>query len=272
MTTGTAPTTGDDAYIRAVPGVTLASIGAVDMSAVTLNSLTIDQSYTGTIGTTAADWKISATTISIGAPPGDGSSPIGSGRIRINTGTVAYTATVFNTGTAVDSGLEAVRLLCNSASNVLNVLGGRSVGVATTTPGSTSTIGTVNVTGGKCNLGSGVTWTTATVAAGGNLTTNSGGTTLTTSSGGTATTQGTNAITTINIGGYVFINHRPATAATTVNVYPSGTADFSGNPASTTVTTANLYGGGTILVNPASPSHITFTNRPLINAGRLAAS
>ena len=52
-TTGTAPTTGDDVTLAAIPGVVLAPIGAADMSAVTLNSLTISQTFNAAIGTTA---------------------------------------------------------------------------------------------------------------------------------------------------------------------------------------------------------------------------
>ena len=52
-TTGTAPGNGDDVTIAAIPGVQLAGIAAADMSAVTLNSLTVSQTFTGTIGTTS---------------------------------------------------------------------------------------------------------------------------------------------------------------------------------------------------------------------------
>ena len=68
-TTGAAPTTGDDVFIQAIPGVALANIGSADMSAITLNSLTISQTFAGTIGTTSSAgpnfgyWKIGATSL-----------------------------------------------------------------------------------------------------------------------------------------------------------------------------------------------------------------
>src|SRR5207248_9728910 len=75
-TTGVAPANGDDVTIAAIPGVPLASIGAADMSAVTLNGLTVGQTFTGTIGTTATSgtfgyWKIGATTWKVGVPSSD---------------------------------------------------------------------------------------------------------------------------------------------------------------------------------------------------------
>ena len=106
-TTGTAPGNGDDAFIQAIPGVVLASIGAADMSSVTLNSLTISQTFIGTIGsadTSAAPfgyWKIGATTWTIGAPSADGVTYTGSGRIKIDFGSAAFSGTVIATGSSV---------------------------------------------------------------------------------------------------------------------------------------------------------------------------
>src|SRR6185437_2231914 len=88
-TTGTVPGNGDDVVIAALPGVALASIDPADMSAVTLNSLTISQTFTGTIGSASLSgtfgyWKIGATTWTLGQPSGDGIAAIGSGRIKVN--------------------------------------------------------------------------------------------------------------------------------------------------------------------------------------------
>src|SRR5579884_3550390 len=108
-TTGTAPGNGDDVTIAAIPGVQLASIAAADMSAVTLNSLTISQTFTGTIGTTSTSgtfgyWKIGATSWTIGAPSADGVAYGGSGRIKLDFGSAAFTGTILATGASADGG------------------------------------------------------------------------------------------------------------------------------------------------------------------------
>jgi hypothetical protein len=280
-TTGTAPGNGDDAYIVAIPGLALASIGAADMSAVTLNSLTISQTFAGTIGTTATSgtfgyWKIGATTWTIGTPSADGSTAGGSGRIKIDFGSAAFVGTVLNAGTSIDSGLEPLRIKGSNAGNRLIVLAGR-IGVATNLPGETSTISEVDVTGSTAvvDFGSGVTWTNATVAAGATLNTLSGSSgALSVSSGANATTRGTGAIATINAGGTVAICHRPASSAavTTLNIYPTGTADFSQNPLPVTVTTLNHQAGGVLAFDPANPGQLTIGTHNLVNAGTLTAA
>ena len=280
-TTGTAPANGDDVTISAIPGVSLASIAAADMSAVTLNSLTISQTFTGTIGTTATSgtfgyWKIGATTWKIGAPSGDGTAATGSGRIKIDFGSAAFTGTVLATGISADAGLEPVRIKGSNASNKLYVQGGR-VGVATNLPGEAATLSEVDVTGSTavCDLGPGVTWTNANVAAGGTLLANSGSSgTLSVASGSTATLQGSTAVATVNAGGAVYLNHRPGAGAavSTLNLYSTGTADFSQNPAVVTVATLNHYPGGALNANAANPAHLSVTNRNLVNCGTLRAS
>ena len=280
-TSGTAPGNGDDVYIQAIAGLALASIGAADISAVTLNSLTIGQTFTGTIGTTATTgtfgyWKIGATTWTIGTPSSDGSTAGGSGRIKIDFGSAAFVGTVLNVGSSVDSGLEPLRIKGSNASNRLIVLGGR-VGVATNLPGETSTISEVDASGSSAvvDFGAGVTWSTATVAAGATLSTASGSSgALSVASGSTAVTRGSAAIATINAGGTVTLNHRPGSGAAvaTLNIYPTGTADFSQNPLGVVVTTLNHHAGGVLSFDPANPGQLTLGTHNLINAGTLTAA
>jgi hypothetical protein len=281
-TTGAAPANGDDVYIGAIPGVVLASIGEADMSAVTLNSLTVGQSFTGTIGTADTSgapfgyWKIGAANWTIGAPSADGVAYGGSGRIKINFGSAAFSGTVLATGSSADDGLEPVRILGGNSANRLSVLGGR-VGVATNMPGETATLGEVDVAGSNavCDLGPGVTWTTANVANGGALLTSSGSSgTLSVAPGASATTRGPALIATVNAGGALSLNHRPASGAaiTTLNLFPTGVADFSQNPAAVTVTTLYHHRGGVISASPANPAHLTVTSRNLVNCGTLTAS
>src|SRR6185437_13069021 len=114
------------------------------------NSLTISQTFTGTIGTASTSgtfgyWKIGATTWTIGTPSGDGIAAIGSGRIKVNFGSAVFAGTVLATGSSIDPGAEPVRVKGSNASNKLFVLGGR-VGVATNLPGETATLAEVDVT------------------------------------------------------------------------------------------------------------------------------
>lgn len=281
-TTGTAPGNGDDAYVQAIPGVALANIGPADMSAAALNSLTISSTYIGTIGSADTTsplfgyWKIGAATWTIGAPSADGVLYGGSGRIKIDFGAGAFSGTVQATGISSDAGAEPVRILANNASSVLLVLGGR-VGVATNLPGETATLGEVDVSGGGaiCDLGAGVTWSVANVSGGGTLVAHSGSSgTLSVGPGASATTLGPAAIATVNAGGSMTLNHRPASGAAiaTLNLFPTGVADFSDDPAPVTVTTVNQHRGGVLSANPANPGHLTVTNHLLVNCGTLTAS
>jgi hypothetical protein len=280
-TTGTAPGNGDDAYIVSIAGLALASIAASDMSSVTLNSLTISQTFAGTIGTTATSgtfgyWKIGATSWTIGTPSADGTAAGGSGRIKIDFGSAAFVGTVLNAGTSIDLGLEPLRIKGSNAANRLIVLGGR-IGVATNMPGETSTISEVDATGSTAvvDFGPGVTWTTATVASGATLVTASGSSgALSVASGSNATTRGIGAIATINAGGTVTLNHRPGSGAAvaTLNIYPTGRADFSQNPLPVTVTTVNQQAGGVLSVDPANSGQLTMGSYNLVNAGTLTAA
>jgi hypothetical protein len=144
-------------------------------------------------------------------------------------------------------------------------------------PGETATLAEVDATGSTaiCALGPGVTWTNANASAGGTLTLGSGSMgALSVSSGSTATAQGTGAIATINAGGTTYLNHRPASGAaiTTLNLYPTGIADFSQVPSALTITTLNHHKGGVLTANAANPGHLTVTTRNLVNCGTLTSS
>ncbi|HEX4123743.1 MAG TPA: hypothetical protein VHY37_03390, partial [Tepidisphaeraceae bacterium] len=260
-TTGAVPGNGDDVTIAAVAGLALANIGAADMGSVTLNSLTVSQSFTGTIGTsdltspTFGYWQIGATTWTIGKASADGTAFGGAGRIKLDFGSAAFIGTVINTGASIDTGCEPLRIKGSSGSNSLFVLGGR-VGVATTMPGESATLAEIDVVGSAAiaNLGPGVTWAKANVSTGGTLTVNSGSSgTLNVASGSTAAINGSAAVATVNAGGAVACNHRPSSGAAigALNLYPTGTADFSQNPAAVTVTTLNHEKGGVLTANPA---------------------
>jgi len=121
---GAVPTTGDDVIFE---NSSIDCLYGLAQSGSTLTSLTIYQNYTGKIGLPErnasgyAEYRttyltISATNIRIGEGPGSGS-----GRIKINVGSVACTLNVFNTGATAEVGLAAVLWKGTSASNAVNV-------------------------------------------------------------------------------------------------------------------------------------------------------
>jgi hypothetical protein len=274
--TGSVPVAADDVVIQGIPGSSLANIAAYDASAVTLASLTISMTYTGTIGNTGAGastyLKVSATAWTIGTPATDGSQAQGSGRIKIDFGSVQFTGTIYNTSVATsDTGSPPVQIKGTHASNKLYTLGGKT-GVATATPGETSTLTQLDVVGNSAQVvcGSGVTLTTINASGGSRVTTNSAITTLNVGSGSVVTTYGSVAVTTLNNSGVVMLNNRNGgTAATTINNYGTGFLDVSGGPAALTVGTLNAYPGSSVKVNAANPSHLTVTTTNLKNIGTL---
>lgn len=162
----------------------------LDLSAVTLAALIVRQSYTGYVGLPKTNatgsypeyrpqyLKLSATAIDYGQ--GDGS---GTGRFKIDLGTVQTTANVHATGSEIETGVECLLILGTHASNALNVNRGK-VGVAVFAD-EVSTIATwksgyvTNKLGDvTLHFGSGVTWTSG-VQTGGTLDIASNGTTIT---------------------------------------------------------------------------------------------
>jgi hypothetical protein len=183
------------------------------LSGVTLSVLEVRQSYTGWIGLPRTNGtgtnsyseyrdqylQVGATSWWIGS--GDGS---GSGRIKIDFGSVQYTGAVLNSGSSSEAYIPSVLLKGTHASNSLMVLKG-TVGVAFFA-GETSTlsevkIGYVSSVLGDANvqLGDGVTLTTVT-KAGGNLSLSSNVTTLTQYDGQT-NISGSATIGTANVDG-----------------------------------------------------------------------
>lgn len=125
--TGALPTTGDQVVIEQSQRSILYGL---DQSSVVLESLTIGQSFTGTIGlprTNSAGYveyreqylTIQAAHISIGG--GEGA---GSGRIRLNTLTGQTVLDVLNTGVAADAMTEAIQWKGVHADNIVNVVKG----------------------------------------------------------------------------------------------------------------------------------------------------
>ncbi len=271
--TGGAPASGDDVFIQnsAVP-----IIYGLSNAAVLLNSLTIDQSYTGTIGlpvTNSAGYPEYRTQYLLIGQQGAFTTTIGrgigagSGRIKINYGSTKTFCTVLNSGSPVEAALPAVILLGTNSSNTLTVEKG-SVGMALFA-GDTSTLAALNVgyvtsetSDSNVKMGTGVTLSScAIVKTGGSLELNSTFNTLV-DQGGTTTIIGIAASTSITANGGTIINQSSGTHAA-VTVGNGGVMDCSQDLQAKTFTNTTLNFGATLL-DPGKK--ITFTNPMLYTA------
>lgn len=167
--TGTVPVAADTVIVERTEGSILYDLS---QAGATLISLNIPASFTGTLGLpklndTDGEYPeyrteyltIDATTVRIGQGEGDGS-----GRIKINAGTVQTAVWVYSTGTPIDADLPAFIWKGTHANNTMKVLGG-SVGVAIFN-GETATLTTLEVRDGEVRCGSGCTLGTVTVHGG----------------------------------------------------------------------------------------------------------
>lgn len=173
----------------------------------------------------------------IGLGPGRGS-----GRIKINSGSVQTAVNIFNSGTPLEFDLESILWKGTHASNVVNVSGAASVGVAVF-GSETAVIATLIVNDrARVRCGSGTTLTTVQVN-GGTLEVNAAIGTKLTVLGGTVTINGTGAIAGLEVrGGRVNYNSTGALGGTPI-VSGSGYLDFNGDPRAKAVSgTINLYG------------------------------
>lgn len=250
---GTVPVTGEKVWITGAVS-TLAITAGLNQSAVTLAELNIVSDYTGTtalIGTATAYLQIGATIVNIGLPSPNGTGA-GSGRIKLDLGSVASRIAIFSTaGSGVDSSnvLEPVRIIGTNATNIINIYNG-VVGVATTNPNEQATLDKVTVTGGRLNCGPRVTldevWN-----KGGTITTRSGITVLYQYSG-TPTTYGDVAIATAYVyGGNLIANNRKGSGSEITTLYMrGGTLDVSQNPEPIAIGTLNYRKGQLIQSQP----------------------
>ena len=227
--TGSVPVNSDDVIFQNSSNPCLYGI---DQSAVALTSLTIDQSFTGTIGLPRVNTggyteyreqylKIGATTITIGRGPGQGS-----GRIKINTGSVQTALNIINAGSPLEPDVKSVVFRGTHASNAV-VIGKGSLCVANFA-GETSTLATLkqgyqsSVNGDTdVKLGSGVTLSSATVTkTGGTLEINSTCQTIINTAGETTINSGNQTTMTVTGG---TVRYKSGGTCTTAAVGNSGT-------------------------------------------------
>lgn len=225
-------------------------------SAVTLDSLVIEQSFTGDVGlprtntdgSSYVEYRaqylaIGATAFTIGK--GEGS---GSGRLKIDNGSVQTALNVYNSGSPAETGLPAILWKGTNASNAVTVNKG-SFGAAVF-PGEAATVATLrvgyttNVTGDAVVwCGDGVTLTTVN-QSGGTLTAASTITTHNQTAGELIFSDKqdgtTAAITTLNLDAGA-ARYRATGTLVTANVGSDGVLDFRQDQRSRTVTNCNIY-------------------------------
>lgn len=253
--TGAVPIAGDDVIIANSSQDILTNL---DQSAVALNSITIDQSYTGLIGTSASDFlQVAASTAVIGQARTTTGTLTGSKRLNLDFGSsTACDIQVYNSArTAQDQNRQPLRLKAVNASSTLSVYGG-SVALSDDNTDS-STLSSITVNGGSLNVGQGVTLTT--------LTTNGGVTNIQSAVTTVSCKRGTvnhydgisaNAITTLTVSDDGIFNHYASGTVTTANVN-GGTLDLSRTEKAKTVTTLNLKKGATLVLDT---NNVTLTN------------
>lgn len=261
--TGSVPVTGDDVYLTNSASSVLYGLA---QSGVTLGSLNVDSTFTGTVGLPRYNagggyleyrptyLAVSATVVNIGTGTGTGS-----GRIKLNVGANAATFNVFATGQSAEQGVPAVQLLGSDPANALNCQQG-TIGVALE-PNQTSELATTRIgfqtsaqTDVTLTMGPGVTHPTIT-QNGGTLTVANDVTTLTMNAG-TAYVLGTAGVTTLALQeGTLYFQSNGTIAAATVGT--GGTLDFSQDPRTRTVTDLTLAAQSTL--NDPNKT-VTFTN------------
>jgi hypothetical protein len=231
------------------------SIDGSNQSAILLASLVVTDAFAYAIGSAGTELQIGATLAEFGKPTGNGQSYSGPTGMFINYGTNSNISTVYGTGSSTPAtGKDLLHIRGTHTSNELTMQGG-SVGLATNAAADTATVPTINVTGGRLNIGTGATLTTVTIA-GGTLVGRSAITTLNIN-GGTVETYGTFAITTVNnkTGGRFTALHRNGTsnAIGTYNMQ-GGTLDVSKDARTIVVGTWNSGPGS---VKKATAAQIT---------------
>jgi hypothetical protein len=255
------PAGGDDIVVNSG---NVACLYNISQTSITLDSLSIYQTYTGTIGLPLYNTKgyyeyrptelaVSATSLNVGQFAG--TSAQGSGRLKINVGSNVCTLNVYNTGQPLDQGNPALTWRGTNSGNVVNVNKGQ-VGIAFF-PGNTATIAGLNVgyvsnVNGDVQLTAGAQATIGTVTQnGGNVTFYGGMSTLLVTAG-TCTVYGTGGVSslTVNQSGYITWNSTGTIGGNPV-VGDKGVLDFSKDQQAKTVTNPiQKYGDSSQILDP----------------------
>ena len=249
------PVNGDDVIIA---NSSQDILSGFDQSLVILNSIVIDLSYTGKIGTSSADFlQVAAASAVIGQRRSSTGTFAGSSRLNLDFGsTTACQITVNGTAAnAIDTNRQPLRLRAVNASTDLHVFAG-SMAISDDSSNS-STLGDIEVNAGSVNVGASVTLT--------NLTVSDGIVNIDSSIAGTATIKGgtlnsydstsASTIATLTMTGGI-VNHFATGTITTLNLN-GGTVDLTKTQQSKTVTTLTADRGSTLITDSGT---VTITN------------
>lgn len=263
---GSVPVTGDDVHL--LNNAVNVSAG-LDQHTVTLNSLTIDLSYVGTIGAAG----IASTSylqigcsgvVTIGATGANGSRSAGSGRLNLNFGSTTPTSinVLGSANGGTDTGQPPVRIK-GSALAIVNIIDG-VVGIANE-PSEAATATTVSVglqdqaSFPTVYLGRGTAITKLIVANGSCIDWTDNYTDTVTVLGGVYIRKGGGQVGTLNAkGGAVY----PQGTGTITNMNVSGNVDFSGDTRGKSVTYTTVVPGASI--NARNGGGVTFVSGILL--------
>ena len=232
--------------------------GTLDQSAVALASITIDQSYTGLIGSGDSSFlEIAASAAVIGQRRSTTGSFTGSKRLNLDFGSsTACQITVNGTAsTGQDANRQPLRIRAVNASTDIQVYAG-SLAISDDSSNS-STVGDISVNGGSVNIGASVTLTNL-ITSGGIINIDSSVTTATIK-GGTVNFYDSTAASTIGTltaSSAAIINHYATGTITTLN-HNGGTIDLTKTQLAKTVTTYTADKGAVLITDSGT---VTLTN------------
>ena len=233
------PASSDDVILSAAYTVSITA--GLNQSAVTLNSLTVEEGFSGAIGSKSADLQIATDALTFE----------GSGVAYIDLGSNAVDPVI--NGTATYSTGESGLYLTGTGIGTITCAGG---GVSIGRAGTTSTVTEVRGISGDVHIGIGGT-VTSSFNFGANIIFDSTHTTLNLDAGRTTLRQSA-TVTTAHLDGGVLTGDSACTI-TTVNLNAGGELDASAG-SDKTITTLNIATGSVLQYYP---SNMTITNRNL---------
>jgi len=247
------PVNADEVFVR---DSSVSILAGLDQSAVTLDTLNIEQSFTGLLGTATEFLQIASTDVVIGEIK---STQVLTGSRRLNLDFKAGTTRIEiqnSANTPQDTGKAPIRLLVLDASCDLFILGG-FVNIADEAD-QVSTLGDISVSNSqaKVMVGSGVTFDNFIQFRGlGRLFSMPG--TKVECDAGTVTLFGTDVLALADIGANGIIENNLSSNLTAADIF--GFLDYSGSNFTTTLGTANLKIGGRIRADFARTTITTLT-------------